>query len=88
MTDFQKDRGESHITSQIPGKRDIKTPLECFLRLSRGAFGSLVQGGLEPPDALDRQDLGVASVLPRTDGQGADLAGCGIAEMTAFFLLR
>ena len=55
---------------------------------SQNHLGSLVQGGLEPPDALDRQDLGVASVLPRTNGQGADLAGCGIAEMTAFFLLR
>lgn len=52
------------------------------------ALGSLVQGGLEPPDALDRQDLGVASVLSRTDGQGADLAGCGIAEMTILSLAR
>ena len=50
--------------------------------------GSLVQGGLEPPDALDRQDLGPASVLSRTDGQGADLAGRRTDEMTAFFLPR
>ena len=47
-----------------------------------------VQGRVEPPDALDRQDLGVASVLSRTDGQGADLAGCGIAEMTILSLAR
>ena len=40
-----------------------------------------MQGGLEPPDALDRQDLGVASVLSRTDGQGADLAGCRVEEI-------
>ena len=30
-----------------------KTPLERFLRPSRGAFGCLVQGRVEPPDALD-----------------------------------
>ena len=49
--------------------------------------GSLVQGGLEPIVALGGEDLGSASVLSRTDGQGEDFAGCGTAEMTAFFLL-
>lgn len=47
-----------------------------------------MQGSVEPPDALDRQDLGVASVLFRTDGQGADLAGCRIAESTILPLAR
>ena len=55
---------------------------------SQNQLGCLVQGRVEPPDALDRQDLGVASILPRTDGQGADLAGCRTTEMTALFLLR
>ena len=41
-----------------------------------------MQGGLEPIVALGREDLGPASVLSRTDGQGADLAGGRVAEMT------
>ena len=41
----------------------------------------MVQGGLEPPDALDRQDLGPASVLSRTDGQGEDDSMCNNAEI-------
>ena len=65
------------------GVVDIATQRKKPARIRRlpSQLGSLVQGGLEPPDALDRQDLGVASVLSRTDGQGADLAGCGVEEM-------
>lgn len=51
-------------------------------------MGSLVQGGLEPPDALDRQDLGPASVLSRIDGQGEDFARSETAEMTTLPLVR
>ena len=54
----------------------------------RRTLGSLVQGGLEPPDALGGEDLGPASVLSRTDGQGEDFAGRGIAEMTILLLAR
>ncbi len=40
----------------------------------------MVQGGLEPIVALGREDLGPASVLSRTDGQGEDDSGCNNAE--------
>lgn len=41
-----------------------------------------MQGGLEPPDALDRQDMSPVSVLSRTDGQGEDFAGCSVEIKT------
>ncbi len=40
-----------------------------------------MQGGLEPIVALGGEDLGPASVLSRTDEQGADLAGGGVDEV-------
>ena len=44
--------------------------------------GSMAQGGLEPLVALGRENLGPASVLSRTDGQGKDFAGDGVLEKT------
>ena len=42
-----------------------------------------MQGGLEPIVALGGEDLGPASVLSRTDGQGEDFAGRGVAEVNS-----
>ena len=87
VTDFQKDRGESQIRLQNTMKKEHKNSPPgvlstafrgCFLRPSGGAFGSMVQGGLEPPDALDRQDLGPASVLSRTAQEGENAQRCKI----------
>ena len=74
------------IDKMIPGKGNTKE--SDSKNRSQTHLGSLVQGGLEPIVALGREDLGFASVLSRTDGQGADIARCRTAEMTAFFLPR
>ena len=63
----------------IPGKGNKKE--SDSKNRSQNHLGSLVQGGLEPIVALGGEDLGPASVLPRTDGQEEYYSKCGVVAM-------